>query len=47
MTRMNLIDELEPRRLLSTINWTNRGQASDRFGEVFGAGGEHRPRGDR
>ena len=30
------LDALEPRRLLSTINWVNRGMASDRFGEVFG-----------
>src|SRR5688572_12926619 len=32
-----MIDTLEARRLLSTINWVNRGLASDRFGEVFGA----------
>ena len=28
---------LEERRLLSTINWVNRGDATDQFDEVFGA----------
>src|SRR5215211_6655419 len=36
-TRPCVIEMLETRRLLSTINWVNRGLASDRFGEVFGA----------
>lgn len=30
-------ETLEPRRLLSTINWVNRGDATDSFDEVFGA----------
>ena len=30
-------ESLEPRRLLSTINWINRGDATDSFDEVFGA----------
>ncbi|MBN2475473.1 MAG: hypothetical protein JXB62_12755 [Pirellulales bacterium] len=32
------LEQLEGRLLLSTINWVNRGQASDRFSDVFGAG---------
>lgn len=30
-------EELERRDLLANLVWTNRGQASDRFGEIFGA----------
>ena len=30
-------ESMEPRRLLSTINWVNRGDATDNFDEVFGA----------
>ncbi|MBC8107558.1 MAG: hypothetical protein H7Z14_13280 [Anaerolineae bacterium] len=32
-----LIEQLESRRLFSTINWMNRGLVTDRFSEVFGA----------
>lgn len=32
-----VIEQLESRRLLSTINWTNRGDGTDSFDTVFGA----------
>lgn len=36
-SRAPAIEALEPRQLLSTINWINRGQFSDRFNSTFGA----------
>ena len=36
-TRRLSCETLEPRRLLSTINWVNRGDGSDNFDTVFGA----------
>ena len=35
--RRSVCEPLETRRLLSTINWVNRGDATDSFDEVFGA----------